>query len=99
MNSKPPQFELGRIVATPGALRLLAEVGRHPIELLTRHVTGDPGDIDAEDRQANEAAMRHGSRIVSSYSVGRTPQEATWKVWVITEAGRHVTTLLLPEEY
>lgn len=99
MTSAAPLFELGRVVATPGALRLLAEVGRHPFELLARHVTGDPGDIDGEDKQANEAAIRYGGRIVSSYMVGRTAQETGWKVWIITEAGRHVTTLLLPEEY
>lgn len=99
MNTSPPLFELGRVVATPGALRLLAEVGRHPFELLARHVTGDPGDIDEEDRQTNRAAMQTGGRIVSSYRVGRAPEEADWKVWIVTEAGRHATTLLLPEEY
>lgn len=99
MSTSPPLFELGRIVATPGALRLLAEVGRHPYELLTRHVTGDPGDMDEEDKQANRAALQLGARIVSSYRVGRTPQEAEWKVWIITESGRQATTLLLPEEY
>jgi 2,3-bisphosphoglycerate-independent phosphoglycerate mutase len=99
MNTSPPLFELGRVVATPGALRLLAEVGRHPFELLARHVTGDPGDMDEEDKRANRAALQHGGRIVSSYRVGRTSQEADWKVWIITEADRHATTLLLPEEY
>lgn len=99
MSTSPPLFDLGRVVATPGALRVLAEVGRHPFEFLVRHVTGDPGDIDEEDMQANRAALLHGGRIVSSYRVGRNPQEADWKVWIITEAGRHVTTLLLPEEY
>lgn len=99
MNTSPPQFELGRVVATPGALRLLAEVGRHPFELLSRHVTGDAGTLDEADKQANRAALLHGGRILSSYRVGRTPQEADWKVWIITEAGRHVTTILLPEEW
>lgn len=99
MSTQPSLFELGRVVATSGALRLLAEVGRHPFEFLARHVTGDPGDMNEEDKQANRAALLQGGRIVSSYKVGRTPSEATWKVWIITEAGRHVTTLLLPEEY
>lgn len=97
MNTSPPLFELGRVVATPGALRLLAEVGRHPFELLARHVTGDPGD-DEEDRQINHVAGQTGGRIVSSYRVGRVPEEAGWKVVIITEAGRNATTLLLPEE-
>ena len=98
MSTQPLLFEVGRVVATSGALRLLAEVGRHPFELLASHVTGDPGDMNEEDKQANRAALLHGGRIVSSYQVGRSPQEAAWKVWIITEAGRHVTTLLLKEE-
>lgn len=105
MSIKPPLFSLGKVVATPGALQMLAEVGRHPLEFLGSHVTGDFGDICEEDRQANLAAIAHGGRVLSSYKVGRCAQEASWKLWIISE-GRNaeggayqVTTLLLPEEY
>lgn len=105
MSSKPPLFSLGNVVATPGALQMLAEVGRHPLEFLATHITGDFGDIDEEDRQANLAAIAHGGRVLSSYRVGRNAQEASWKLWIISEGSNseggayQVTTLLLPEEY
>jgi hypothetical protein len=84
---------LGRIVATPGALKLLSEIGAHPFDLLARHVTGDWGDLCAFDRRQNEIALRGGYRVLSSYPVGRE------RVWIITESDRSVTTILLPEEY
>jgi hypothetical protein len=86
-------FPLGRVVATPGALKLLAEVGEDPLTYLARHSSGDWGDLDHYDLKENERSLRHGWRIVSSYPVG----EKT--IWVITEADRSVTTILLPEEY
>ena len=84
---------LGRVVATPGALRVLAEVGEDPLPYLVRHASGDWGDVDRYDRKENELSLEHGWRIVSSYAVGENT------VWVITEADRSVTTILLPEEY
>ena len=63
-------------------------------DLLQRHVTGDWGDVDAEDQETNERAVQHGGQIVSSYVLSTQV-----KVWVISEADRSVTTLLLPEEY
>jgi hypothetical protein len=60
---------------------------------LARHATGDWGDLDEQDREENELSLKHGWRIVSSYIVG----EKT--VWIITEADRSVTTILLPDEY
>ncbi len=86
-------FPLGRVVATPGALKLLAEAGEDPLSLLSRHCSGDWGELDAHDRRENELSLKNGWRIVSSYPVGEK------KVWVITEADRSVTTILLPEEY
>jgi hypothetical protein len=83
---------LGRVVATPGALRLLEVAGGHPFDLLTRHATGDWGVLCSFDRRQNEIALREGYRVLSSYPVGREC------VWVITEADRSVTTILLPEE-
>jgi len=84
---------LGRVVATPGALKLLTEARAHPFEYLARHATGDWGDLCAFDRRQNEIALRHGYRVLSSYPVGREC------VWVITEADRSFTTILLPTEY
>ena len=84
---------LGRVLATPGALKLLVEAGGHPFELLARHATGDWGELCAFDRRQNEMALRTGERVLSSYPVGGG------KVWVITEADRSITTILLPEEY
>lgn len=89
-----PLFSLGQLVATPGALEALATVGRTPLEFLARHATGDWGELCAEDREANHEALKQGTRIFSSYQV--TPD---LKVWVITEADRSVTTILLPDEY
>ena len=84
---------LGRVVATPGALRVLLEAGEDPVRYLTRHFSGDWGNLDEHDRRENELSLKHGWRIVSSYPV----EEKI--VWVITEADRSVTTILLPEEY
>ena len=84
---------LGRVFATPGALELLAEAREHPFELLARHATGDWGELCAFDRRQNQIALREGYRVLSSYPVGRE------RVWVITEADRSITTILLPEEY
>jgi hypothetical protein len=84
---------LGRVVATPGALKLFLEGRRHPFEYLARHAAGDWGDLCFFDRRQNESALRDGYRVLSSYPVGREC------VWIITEADRSVTTILLPEEY
>ena len=87
-------FELGRIVATPGALRALEAAEQLPAEFLDRHVTGDWGDLDDEDKQENEFSIQNGFRILSAYTTS-----AGDKIWIITEADRSATTLLLPEEY
>jgi hypothetical protein len=88
-------FPLGRIVATPGALELLASTGTHPLTLLSRRVSGDWGEVPPEDARENELSVREGFRIVSSYPVG----EDGSKVWLITEADRSSTCFLLPSEY
>jgi hypothetical protein len=84
---------LGRVVATPGALKLLKEAGGHPFDYLARHATGDWGELCAFDRCQNQIALREGLRIFSSYEM------PAGRVWIITEADRSVTTILLPEEY
>ena len=96
MNSLPniPLFSSGRIVATPGALVLLDEANKSPSEFLSRHLRGDWGELCQEDKTENELSLKHGFRLLSSYLVTET---AT--LWIITEADRSVTTLLLPSEY
>ncbi len=84
---------LGKVVATPGALELLLEAGVDPFDYLARHASGDWGDLCTFDRRQNERALRVGERIFSSYDT------SAGKVWIITEADRSVTTILLPEEY
>jgi hypothetical protein len=74
-------------------LKLLSEIGAHPFDYLARHATGDWGELCAFDRRQNEIALRDGCRVLSSYDVSAE------RVWVITEADRSVTTILLPEEY
>jgi hypothetical protein len=86
-------FPLGRVVATPGALKMLEEAGENPLRYLARHASGDWGEVDAHDYRENEQSLKHGWRLLSSYLVGEGC------IWIITEADRSVTTILLPEEY
>ncbi len=87
-------FSLGRTVATPGALAALVEAGEVPHPYLQRHVTGDWGDLSHQDKAANTLALMTGERIISAY---RTAKGV--KLWVITEADRSATCILLPKEY
>jgi hypothetical protein len=88
---KAEGLELGEVMATRGALAKFGVVCC--ASLLVRHASGDWGELCAFDRRQNEIALREGERIFSSYE---TP---AGKAWVITEADRSVTTVLLPEEY
>lgn len=90
----PHRFPLGQLLTTPAALSALQAAGLTPLPLLARHAAGDWGDLDPEDKQLNERALRDGGRLFSAYRFGAGP-----KVWVITEADRAATTVLLPEEY
>lgn len=94
INTSQPLFSLGQIVATPGALRALSEVQQAAAPLLHKHVQGDWGDVCEEDKVANNQALTDGDRLLSSYRL-----QNNVKIWIITEADRSVTTLLLPEEY
>lgn len=87
-------FALGTLVATPGALDALdkAEQTFHPF--LKRHWACDWGDLDPEDKEANDRAVKAGDRILSAYHTERGQ-----KLWIITEADRSATTMLLPNEY
>ncbi len=92
-------FDLGQILATPGALDALAKNNTTGLDLLRKHVSGDWGILTDDDRQANQDALESGDRVLSSYLL---PDET--KLWVITEATddsgkRMATTILLPDEY
>jgi hypothetical protein len=87
------KFDLGQVVATPGALTAMEESGKTPGEFLSRHASGDWGDLCDDDRKENELSLEHGFRLLSSYKL-RTGTV----IWIITEADRSSTTLLLPDE-
>lgn len=91
------RFQLGACVATPGAIRVLGEEDGdwrfNAAPLLARHQDGDWGDVPPEDTRENELSVQEGFRIVSSYEV------SGGRVWIITEADRSSTCILLPEEY
>ena len=87
------RLPLGRVLATPGALRLLQDAGEDPFGYLARHAFGDWGELEAHDLRENERSLRQGWRVLSSYPIGGR------RVWVITEADRSCTTILLPEGY
>lgn len=93
-NQPQERFSLGQVVATPGALEALENTGQSPQELLRRHLVLDPGDLCEEDQQTNADAVANGDRVFSSFLLN----DGT-KIWVITEADRSSTCLLLPEEY
>lgn len=84
------RFLLGKTVATPGALAL----GIDLVPYMRRHHCGDWGDLDECDKQANEEALEEGFRILSCYRVG-----GGRRIYIITEADRSSTCILLPEEY
>lgn len=90
-NSK---FELGRLVATPNALQALEESGETALPYLARHVSGDWGDLDEEDKKENDFSVQNGFRILSAYKLNNGT-----KIWIITEADRSATTVLLPKDY
>lgn len=89
-----PLFDLGAVCATPGATALLSSLDLQPHEFIHRHQHGDWGDVCQDDRDANQAALLYGTRLLSVYELG-----AGQRIWIISEADRASTTLLLPEEY
>jgi len=88
----PERFPLGQLVATPNALRLVSQADIQTA--LTRHVRGDWGDLDAHDTRANNQALEHGGRLLSAYNAANGTC-----FWIITEADRSATTVLLPGDY
>lgn len=114
-HTRRPLFRLGQLVATPGAIEVMERLGIDPLGLVARHVTGDWGDLDADDCAVNETALRMGGRIFSAYGA----QGDDGCLWVITDGvvgpvdedadpdavvsgmawERLTTTILRPEDY
>ncbi|MDP4280441.1 MAG: hypothetical protein QQM50_07865 [Dehalococcoides mccartyi] len=95
-------FNTGQIVATRGVYDLACEnpdFGRFIQKSLNRHVKGDWGDVDEDDKQSNDQALKQGTRLLSAYNDDRFPQNGVATIWIITEADRSVTTILFPDEY
>ena len=86
------RFSLGQLLATPGVLD--AAEGEDLMEYLSRHARGDWGSVDDEDKSANDRSLTDGTRLLSAYLL----KNGT-KIWIITEADRSATTILLPDEY
>jgi hypothetical protein len=93
--SEAPVLSMGKIYATRGALDFMQRHGVEAGALLSRHVFADPGELGADDIAANAHALRHGLRVLSVYAYGGERE----RVWLITEADRSRTTILLPDEY
>lgn len=89
-----PRFQLGKVVATPGAIEALTAAQTSAWELLSKHVSADFGEVDSDDWQANLDAIKDGERILSAYTL-KTGE----RLWVITEADRSSSCLLRPDEY
>jgi hypothetical protein len=92
--SSVTRFALGQTYMTPGAEEALMIAGQTGIEFLRRHMSGDWSELSDEDVRENELSLREGFRVLSTY---RTVKGQ--KLWIITEADRSATTILLPSEY
>jgi hypothetical protein len=88
-----PLFSLDQLVATPSALAALKKCGVTPMQLVARNARGDWGNVCSDDAQTNTQALQSGARLLSSYTL---PDGV--RIWIITEADRSSTTLLLPSE-
>ena len=91
---RTPKFDLGHVLATPGAIVAIEFARASLLELLRRHLTGDWGDLSDDDQRLNDEALTTGGRILSAYMLADGQ-----RVWIITEADRSATILLTPDEY
>lgn len=88
------RFSCGTVVATPAVLEAFEEAKEDPLPYLHRHLCGDWGDLDEFDKLQNESALDNDYRVLSAYTL----QDGT-RIWIITEADRSSTCLLLPSDY
>jgi hypothetical protein len=93
-HTRHPLFSLGQVVATPGALEAFAATGEPITRYIAMHQCGEWGQLDPDDIRANEHALKQGARLLSAYHL-----KDDTKIWIITEADRSSTCVLLPEEY
>jgi hypothetical protein len=87
-------FRLGQVLITRGALEALEESGQLPNEFLNRHARCDWGLVDEDDQRENDLSLERGFRLLSAYKTSEGD-----RIWIITEADRSATTILLPSEY
>ena len=95
-------FPTGSIVATRGVYQFACEnpdFARFIQKCLNRHVKGDWGDVDDEDKKTNDLSLKAGMRLLSAYNDDRFPKHGVATIWIITEADRSATTILFPDEY
>lgn len=88
------RFALGQTFITPGAEEALELAGQTAIEFLRRHISGDWGELSDDDIKENEFSLAQGFRLLSRYETTKGE-----RIWIITEADRSATTILLPIEY
>ena len=88
------RFALGETFITPGAQEALDIAGETPIQFLRRHMSADWGEVSEDDAKENELSLTDGFRLLSAYRTAKGQ-----KIWIITEADRSATTILLPSEY
>ena len=88
------RFALGQTFITPGAEEAIQIAGQTEIEFLRRHMSCDWSELSEDDIQENELSLKEGFRLLSAYQTGKGQ-----KLWIITEADRSATTILLPSEY
>ena len=88
------KFTLGHLVATPGALSAIERAGQSPSVFIDRHLANDWGEVCGDDWNLNDQALEDGDRLLSAYRTSKGE-----RIWVITEADRSSTCILLPEEY
>ncbi len=93
-STRRPRFSLGLVVATPGAIAAADAANDVLMRYVARHVLGEWGDLAAEDIRANEHALKHGLRLLSTYHL-----RDNTKIWIWTEADRSSTCVMLPSEY
>lgn len=94
MQTTQSRFTLGQVMETPGAREALRTANHTPDEFLGRHLRGDWGNVPQDDKLENEFSLKNGFRLLSSYEL----RDGT-TLWIITEADRSLTTLLLPSDY
>ena len=95
-------FNTGQIVATRGVYDLACQnpnFAQFVQKSLNRHVKCDWGDVDGEDKQTNDQALKQGTRLLSAYNDDRFPKNGMATIWIITEADRSASTILFPDEY